>query len=256
MIFAPIDPVASRGYLKRRVFESWCLLVGLFLALVLLFSWISSLLFSSFLPMLGGNVLAGLIAGYAYLVWSKHPPRLRCRNCRGIVLGNTPWVCGECGHRNLAVNQFPFVHECEQCHLPPKAYQCHHCDQLMFLSEDEDKHRFAYRIADRQTPSTGEHARKLKAWQEKKEEKEAERSVAEIEAELAGFRRQIQANRKQGKTPAEVLQERLDETMKWEDAELEVLAAIERKYKGNRTAILRRKAAFARLKQRDFSDSI
>lgn len=256
MIFAPIDPAQCRGSFKRRSFEAWVALGTVFLTLAVLFSWMASRLFSSFVPLLFADVLAGLIAFYVYLHWNKQPVRLRCRHCRGIVLGNTPWVCGECGHQNLAVDRFPFNHECEACHLTPKAYQCHHCHQLMFLSDDEDKTRFAYRIATPRAPESEEHSKTLKALHAKREQKEAERDVAEIEAELSDIRRRIQMHRKQGKTPAEIMQERLDETMKWEDAELELMAAIERKYKGNRTAILRRKAAFTKLKQRDFSDNI
>jgi len=103
-------------------------------------------MFQSFIPLLLGNALAGLIAYYAYVIWNKQPMRIRCLSCGGIVVCKTPWVCGECDHENWDVSKSTFLDECGNCHLSPKAYVCHHCDKPMFLSEDHDKTNPARRV--------------------------------------------------------------------------------------------------------------
>jgi hypothetical protein len=152
MILASHDPESSRGLLKRRQFESWVILGTVFLVFASLFSWICSLLFQSFIPMLLGTGLAGLIAYYVFLVWNKQPMRIRCGQCGGSVECRTPWVCGHCGHENWNVNSFPFIRHCEKCHIAPKSYICHHFEEHrdaeahIFFSEDHDTSNPARRI--------------------------------------------------------------------------------------------------------------
>jgi hypothetical protein len=35
------------------------------------------------------------------------------------------------------VDDFPFVYQCEHCSIEPKAYKCHHCEKIIFLSKDK-----------------------------------------------------------------------------------------------------------------------
>jgi len=190
MMFAPIDSTSSRGYLKRRLFESFVVLGAVFLALTFLFSGISSLFFPSFVPLLLGNVLAGLIAYYAYLRWNRQPMRIRCEECDGNVLCQTPWICGECGHENWDVNTFPFIHQCANCHLSPKSYICHHCEKPMFLSEDLDATNPARRIGaeGRQSKRQEKSQQKIEAdYEEKKRNIETAKldlTEAQIKAQI------------------------------------------------------------------------
>lgn len=59
-----------------------------------------------------------------------------CPRCGYYIDSNTPWECGFNGCRNEQVDDFPFIYECQHCHLKPKAYQCHHCWELIFLTRD------------------------------------------------------------------------------------------------------------------------
>src|SRR5690349_12629496 len=144
MIFAPVDPMSARQYFKKRVLQSAIAFGGIFLVLVVVFSWLASAMFQNFVPLLLGTGLAGLVTYYAYVIWNKQPMRISCPGCRGLVLCRTPWVCGECGHENW--RKTTFLDECPNCHHSPKAYLCHHCDKPMFLSEDQDKTNPAKRI--------------------------------------------------------------------------------------------------------------
>lgn len=197
MMFAPIDPTSSRGFLRRRLFESLVVLGAVFLLGAFIFSWAASLLFSSFTPLLIGNVVAGLIAYYAYLVWNRQPMRIRCEECDESILCRTPWVCGECGHENWDVKKFPFIHQCENCHLSPKSYVCHHCDDLMFLSEDRDATNPARRVnAQGRQPKKEE---KLQQQFERSfEEKKRNIESAKLDLTEAQIRAQIKVAKKGG----------------------------------------------------------
>lgn len=144
---AAIDPRSSRGLLKRRIFESTFVISAIFLATVILSSWILSRVTTGFLSLLIADGIAGLVAYYAYLLWNGQPIRINCNGCNGKILCNTPWICGECGHENFNIRKFPFLRHCEHCELEPKSYVCHHCDRVIFLSEDRDATNPARRIA-------------------------------------------------------------------------------------------------------------
>ena len=197
MIFAPIDPMSSRAYLKRRQFESLVVLAAVFLVLAVLFSWISSRHFPSIVPMLFADVAAGLVAYYVYLLWHKQPMRIRCDECGGAVLCRTPWICGECGHENWDVNQFPFIHQCANCHLAPKSYICHHCDKPLFLSEDHDATNPARRV------NTEGHQPKKRAELQQRieqdfEEKKRDIESAKLDLTEAQIKAQIKVTKKGG----------------------------------------------------------
>ncbi len=105
---------------------------------------------------------------------------LICPKCAKQIDSITPWVCGFCQRRNAKTTQFSLLHKCEHCEAEPKAYRCHHCEELMFLSKDEQRANFAYCInLDMPKPITPD------ASFQRKEAKEA--ALHEIEmTELAG----------------------------------------------------------------------
>jgi hypothetical protein len=76
-------------------------------------------------------------------VWDKNPIWICCPHCDKLIASNTPWICGFKQCRNENVDEYPFVHTCEHCRAEPKAYECHHCGKLIFLTSDELKQNYA-----------------------------------------------------------------------------------------------------------------
>lgn len=124
-------------------------LVLLFLGLVALLSWVLSNLFASFLLLLVVDVVAFALCIFLYVQWHNRPVQIRCPACRKMVLSNTPWICGVCGHQNKETDTFSFLNECANCHAAPKAYECHHPHEqptLIFFWEDQDSRTPARRL--------------------------------------------------------------------------------------------------------------
>lgn len=219
MIFAAVNPKSARQYYRRRAFESFILLGGGFLFCAAVFSWAVSLLLAGFIPLLVGNVLAGLIAYYCYLMRNKQPMRIRCPNCRRIVLCKTPWICGECGHENLDVRKTTLLDECEQCHLPPKAYVCHHCEDPMFLSVDEDKTNPAHRVTTQgQEPRqrTGKRREVEESFEDKRRDIEKAKLVLteeQIKAQIEAVKKGVGVTEAQMMTALDLQSESLTKFM-------------------------------------------
>src|SRR5262249_26245098 len=74
------------------------------------------------------------------------PIWIRCNHCMRSIATNTLWVCGSCHAPNRDTLSHPFVAECQACQTEPKAYKCHHCQNLIFLSADEDPSNCACRL--------------------------------------------------------------------------------------------------------------
>jgi hypothetical protein len=68
---------------------------------------------------------------------------IRCNNCGKDIETDRPWVCGVCHKAHTNASEFSFLGNCVNCGAEPKAYQCHHCLELIFLSKDELKLNFA-----------------------------------------------------------------------------------------------------------------
>lgn len=249
---AAIDPRSSRGLLRRRVFESTVTISAIFLVTVIVASLILSKFTSGVLPFLIADGIAGLVAYYAYVIWNNQPIRINCNGCGGKILCNTPWICGECGHENFNIRRFPFLRHCEHCQLEPKSYVCHHCDRVVFLSEDRDATNPARR--------TGSEGRRKK----QEAEGEAKRKIQFEETQAAGLRNlegkkikveeakldaKIEAIKK-GEPEIKIQNEmdamfdQLKEHMRRERAHDEVVhrmkELVKAEFKGNRAEILRR----------------
>lgn len=94
-------------------------------------------------------VAAGLALIPAIFIYFYLESRLiviECPSCQKDINTDTPWLCGFKGCRNENVAQFPFIYECEHCHYPPKAYVCHHCGRLVFLTSDRQAAHAAKRL--------------------------------------------------------------------------------------------------------------
>jgi hypothetical protein len=78
-----------------------------------------------------------------FFILDKRVIKMSCNHCHKTILTNTPWLCGVCGGKNCETDEFSFLNHCMHCKGKPKAYRCHHCGELIFLSEDEQKENYA-----------------------------------------------------------------------------------------------------------------
>jgi hypothetical protein len=233
--FETPDPLTARSRFISRRPRNIGVIGGMFILCVSALSLFWSILLpGAFLPMLACDVLALSGAYYLYVLWDKRPIRLCC-GCEEILLTTTPWVCGVCKRVNRNANEYPFVHRCEHsdCGAEPKAYKCHHCNELIFLTEDEDKTNYAYCLnSPDELPKPDERAEKLKKIKEKKEEKEAVLDSLKVEEELRKKRRALKVEKK--KTAKEHLKESVSSRMELEQARDALKASFARKYKGSK----------------------
>ena len=130
------NPLTGKLRFKLRTLNNFLLGLGIFIPLAFLaaqfwFAWIFDL------------VAIAVLFYLFFFVWDKRAVKIRCHHCRKILRTNTPWVCGFCQQKNEKVVEFPFVHQCEHCGAEPKAYKCHHCEQLLFLTEDHQEQNYA-----------------------------------------------------------------------------------------------------------------
>jgi hypothetical protein len=198
--FWSIDPLTSRARFISRRFDHFILLLAIFIPVIGILSLITSFLFSSFLPLLFVDAVAVVAMCYVYRVWDNRPIRIHCRGCDNIILSNVPWVCGFCKKVNTDWLRHPFVAECAYCENEPKVYRCHHndCGEPIFLSEDQSVANIAsHSLSEMTQPEIDKREAKRQERAEKKEDKENEILMAELEEKL----RNIRQRSKKTKTP-------------------------------------------------------
>jgi hypothetical protein len=249
MFLQVADPLKSRNQYKVKSVQIivtlavMCILGGallFWLGHTVSIGWTGALLIDAFCL---------LATFYVFLLWDNRPIRVRCA-CGQIVLSNTPWACGHCGHKNRNANEHSFLGACESCHDEPKAYKCHHCNQLMFLSEDKNLRNYASCI---NSPSAMTQAEKLQKKKEKKEKqktdieheiymKEKSKIVAELDADLAKI---MDDAKVKGKSPAvrarKALKGFIDFRTAVQQAADQRTAYITQKFKNDRTRLRREK---------------
>lgn len=234
MVFASTNPTTARSRFRSRSAVSLAAFIVLFLGVVVLVSWLSSMFYPSFILMLVADVFSLGVCFYLYSQWHDQPVKLSCPECEAIVLSNTPWVCGFCTRTNRNANAFPFVHKCSHCGDEAKSYRCHHCGELIFLTEDHDKHNYAYSVnAPSEQPKPDAHVERLKELRESKEVKVAELDVAQVEGELIRLQKLINPEMPKKKSAHEFLKAELEAEVEWDVAEHALLAAIEKEHKNN-----------------------
>jgi hypothetical protein len=216
---------------------------GMFIYCVFVMSFLSSLVFrGSLMPMLAIDALALAGAYYFYILWDKRPVRLACPDCKAIILSNTPWVCAYCKKTNSNANEYPFVHKCGYCGDEPKTYKCHHCGFLIFLSEDQDSINYAYCLnSPAEVPKADKRVEKLKAHQEKKQDKQERIDIALLDERLRNIRKRLNGEKK--KSAKERLVAGYDSSIELEQARDELRVAIAEECKGDKKMLRRRYAA-------------
>ncbi len=217
---------ARKAFRLRRYLHPACGLVVFtpvcFLLMLFLSPWIS----------VG---LAALPAFAVYLYLESRLIVIECPSCEQDINTNTPWLCGYKGCRNEDGVGFPFIDECKHCHYPPKAYVCHHCNSVIYLTSDRQKEHAARRldspkperVAEIRDPAkdmTARHAEELRVAQHElamaKVKKDIEITknmpakppppTTEIQAMIERMRKEVE----KGKTLINVEREWLEEARK------------------------------------------
>jgi len=128
---------------------AWAISIAVFIVLFFLLT----LALDGFLAFIIAVIVTGCLF-FFYL--DRRATGIECPSCGKYVLTNTPWICGFCGAKNFRVDEYPFVGRCgnKECGAEPKAYQCHHCEKLVFLTPDRQKFNFAkcVNVPDRSKP--------------------------------------------------------------------------------------------------------
>jgi hypothetical protein len=156
----------------------------------LVFGVIFLVVWSGFDTLAVGLIIGSLVSFLVKFFWlDKMVLVIKCPNpeCGKFVEIDTPWLCGfkedGAAHENVNTGAYPFVKECECCHKRPKAYQCHHCEELIYLSKDEDKRNFAKRLGNIKT-KIDPREEKVTKQIEKIQDKSLEYEVAKLDRKI------------------------------------------------------------------------
>ena len=125
------NPLEARSLFNVRPYKNFGLGLGVF---VLIFT---PLAFCLNVWLAGGIALVGALCVYLY--FESRVIFIKCPSCGKQIDTSTPWQCGFKQCRNENVDEFPFINECEHCHFVPKAYECHHCKKLIYLTPDRQQ---------------------------------------------------------------------------------------------------------------------
>lgn len=145
------------------------------------------------------EIAAGALITYVMFFYLEQQPIvLRCPRCDKVIATNTPWKCGFCQKENRHADEFPFVHQCEHCSAPPKAYKCHHqheskpCGQIIFLSADEQESGYASCIVGEQENSAAPVKPASDVRKEAREQIIHDIEMAELQAKLEAIKRRAE----------------------------------------------------------------
>jgi hypothetical protein len=243
-MFDSTDPLTSRSRFETRKFRNFSSLFVIFLVSVVVFSWFVSKVFPGFIPLL---IVDAIVLGaiyYLYNSWSNQPIKIRCEHCDKIISSRTPWVCGVCGTKNTDTANYPFVSKCknENCGCEPKSYRCHHCNEFIFLTEDEDTLNYAHSVnSPAEMPEPDKHAEDLKALREKKAEKLEEREIAIVEADIQKLEKLKKAESNDDRKIDEIVEGEVEYVMGLERLEATLIKKYEEEFKGNPALVKRLK---------------
>jgi DNA-directed RNA polymerase subunit RPC12/RpoP len=133
-----VDPLEARRWFGWKGPINWGISIVVFVSL-----------FFVLIQFVGGLPAFLIALAPVFLLFfyglDKRAIGIKCPHCGQYIETNTPWICGnkDAPHRNDQVDNFPFINHCQHCGFTPKAYQCHHCFKLIFLSEDKQVTAYA-----------------------------------------------------------------------------------------------------------------
>lgn len=143
--------------------------------------------------------------GVYFFVLDELPVSVTCNACRKIVSSNTPWVCGICKKPNLKADEFPFVACCEHCSAQPKAYKCHHCGDMIFLTKDAFAEGHAQWFGDRASEERDKDSQRKERLRKKIAKTALEAELATLKNALAKYESPNRKKKKQNKERIEGL---------------------------------------------------
>jgi hypothetical protein len=151
------DPLQAWWCFRLREAENWLIVVIGFLVLNLGL-WV---FFHGFLASLIAIVVMFCLY---FFVLDKRTIGIECPHCHKYIETDTPWRCGFCGRVNFQTDDAPFVGRCgnRQCGAKPKAYQCHHCGELIFFTNHSLKNNSRFKRT-RMLPMCQSRKRTLKS---------------------------------------------------------------------------------------------
>lgn len=170
-------------------------LAGGFVVAMIFWSLIVSVTGAGFLWFFMGAAVGLGVVYYFYVVWDNRPIRIQCPHCKGLILTNTPWVCGQCSAKIRNASDFPFVSHCPDCKAEPKTYRCHHktCGKFIFLTEDEDETNYAFSLnAHGEVPKAESRSIKVKQQEEELHDKRHEHVLTQVAVSIAELDKKLQ----------------------------------------------------------------
>jgi len=185
---------SARLQFKTRTLANCGIVLVIFIPLVFLFTnfewgWIADV------------VLMAALFYFFFYVLQNRAIGIHCPHCKNYLATNTPWVCGFCKETNREAQEFPFVYQCKHCGAEPKAYRCHHCTELIFLTEDKLERNFASCVENAPPATVDDDASR------RTKEKEAlahEIEMADLAASLEEKKQRLEFGKK--KTPVEEIE--------------------------------------------------
>ena len=133
------DPLKAKRLFKFRPYKHLAYGVAIFAPVCLV------LMLTPLNPWIAMGI-AFIPALWFYYRWETRLIVIECQKCGKDINTNTPWECGFKGCRNENADDFPFIYECGICHYVPKAYECHHCGNLIYLTSDRQQLHAAKRL--------------------------------------------------------------------------------------------------------------
>lgn len=201
--------------------------------------------------MLVGDAIALGVVYYLFTIWDKRPIQLRCTNCRNTISSSTPWVCRNCGAKNLDTENYPFLFKCEKCGVEPQAYRCHHkkadntdCGEMLFFGPDKNANNYAYCLnSPAEIPKPDQHAAELKELREKRERVIEERELKLVEEDLLKIQKRVTSETVEKPNAKTLVEEDIKYMMELEEIEAALMAKYEQQYAGNKKLLKRMKMA-------------
>lgn len=185
-------PLSGRARLQWKEVIVVAKLLPPFLLVVVAVSWIARVSGAGFIGMLIGDVVAIGFTYFLYVLAEKTPIRIRCNGCSKVILSNTPWICGICKQPNKDATTYSFLDRCgnEGCGIETKTYECHHCGDLIYLTEDNDKTNVAVSMTIPAEPQIiTKRERAAQKHEDAKLEKQREIELKKLEAEIKEIER-------------------------------------------------------------------
>ena len=184
MLSKSTSPLDARLRFQASVTLNWAIFGLTFLIAISLTCWAVSQISDSLFVLLTLVGIVAIVVYYIHISFVVRGIMFQCQNpkCKKLNSSNTPWVCGECGHKNIHPRSYPVIFKCENinCSSEPKAYRCHHCDKLIFFTKDPDDKHFSYRLISRiKEPEVkpDEEAEQLKKHEKKLKELNQEHDI-------------------------------------------------------------------------------